>query len=382
MLLAFDTATPLVTVALHDGEDVVAERRSEQRMKHGEQLAPLIEAVLADAGIVRQDLTAIAVGVGPGPFTGLRVGLVTARTLACVLEIPVYGVCSLDVIAVEAAQGDAPPSRDFVVATDARRKEVYLASYDDRGRRLDGPDVVRPGDAATDAPVAGEGGVLYPEAFPAPMPARAAERRLAGAGGGRGARRAARPRAALPAPPRRGRPRDTEAGVVTVTPTEVRLAGPDDADAVAALEHDALGSDAWSHGLVAEGVAGRVPTTLYLVAESAWPSRLVGRAVLVGRACRATITAYAAVSIVADLAELQRIAVAAAHRRTGLASALLARVEHEALTRHADRLLLEVREDNHVACAFYAARGFTEIDRRPRYYADGTTAVILLKALS
>ena len=87
-------------------------------------------------------------------------------------------------------------------------------------------------------------------------------------------------------------------------------------------------------------------------------------------------------SIVADVAELQRIAVAATHRRTGLASGLLARVEHEALNRYADRLLLEVREDNHGACAFYAARGFTEIDRRPRYYADGTTAVILEKDLS
>ena len=146
---------------------------------------------------------------------------------------------------------------------------------------------------------------------------------------------------------------------------EVRLAGPDDTDAVAALERAALGSDAWPPGLVAEGVSGRVPTTLYLVATE-------GDAPI----------AYAAVSIVADLAELQRIAVAATHRRTGLASGLLARVEHEALTRHADRLLLEVREDNHVACAFYAARGFTEIDRRPRYYADGTTAVVLFKALA
>ena len=166
MLLALDTATPFVTVALHDGEDVVAERRSEQRMKHGEQLAPQIEAVLADAGIVRQDLTAIAVGTGPGPFTGLRVGLVTARTLAFVLEIPVYGVCSLDVLALEAALGADPVGRAFVVATDARRKEVYLASYDDQGRRLDGPDVLRPADAATDLPVAGEGAVLYPDAFP------------------------------------------------------------------------------------------------------------------------------------------------------------------------------------------------------------------------
>ena len=152
---------------------------------------------------------------------------------------------------------------------------------------------------------------------------------------------------------------------MTVAEVEVRLAGPDDTDAVAALERSALGSDAWPPGLVAEGVSGRVPTTLYLVATEDDQT-----------------IAYAAVSVVADLAELQRIAVAATHRRTGLASGLLARVEHEALTRHADRLLLEVREDNHVACAFYAARGFTEIDRRPRYYADGTTAVILLKEIA
>jgi len=166
VLLAFDTATPFVTVALRDEEDVVVERRSEQRMKHGEQLAPLIDAVLTDVGIVRQDLTAIAVGVGPGPFTGLRVGLVTARTLGFVLEIPVYGVCSLDVIAVEAALGAQPVGAEFVVATDARRKEVYLATYDDQGRRLDGPEVVRPAEAATDRPVAGEGARLYPDAFP------------------------------------------------------------------------------------------------------------------------------------------------------------------------------------------------------------------------
>jgi tRNA threonylcarbamoyl adenosine modification protein YeaZ len=165
VLLAFDTATPLVTVALHDGDDVVAERRAERPMKHGEQLAPLVEQVLADTGLVRQDLTAIAAGVGPGPFTGLRVGLVTARTLAFVLEIPVYGVCSLDVLAVEAVDTGAV-SADFLVATDARRKEVYLASYDLDGARLEGPVVARPAEVASDVPVVGEGAILYPEAFP------------------------------------------------------------------------------------------------------------------------------------------------------------------------------------------------------------------------
>ena len=168
MLLAFDTATPFVTVALHDGESVVVEARSEVRMKHGEHLAPLIEAVLRDAGVVRQELTALAVGTGPGPFTGLRVGLVTARTLALVLEIPAYGVCSLDAIALEAAEGLSRygyGTTDFVVATDARRKEVYLAAYDEQGTRLSGPVVDKPAAVATDLPVAGEGAVLYPDWF-------------------------------------------------------------------------------------------------------------------------------------------------------------------------------------------------------------------------
>ena len=165
MLLAFDTATPTVTVALHDGTDVVVEHTSELTMKHGEQLAPLVERCLTDAGIVRQDLTAIAVGTGPGPFTGLRVGLVTARTLAHVLEIPVYGVCTLDVLAVEAVDTGAVIG-DFVVATDARRKEVYLASYDEEGRRMTGPVVDRPAVLANNAQVVGEGALLYPESFP------------------------------------------------------------------------------------------------------------------------------------------------------------------------------------------------------------------------
>jgi tRNA threonylcarbamoyladenosine biosynthesis protein TsaB len=165
MLLAFDTATPLVTVALHDGSDVVWEAVSERPLQHGEQLAPLIDRALRETGLVRQDLTAVGVGVGPGPFTGLRVGLVTARTLGLALELPVYGVCTLDVLAVEAVD-TAAVTTDFVVATDARRKEVYLASYDEAAGRLDGPMVARPADVATEQPVVGEGARLYPEPFP------------------------------------------------------------------------------------------------------------------------------------------------------------------------------------------------------------------------
>ena len=162
MLLAVDTATPQVTVALHDGEDVVAEYSATESMRHGEMLAPGIAEVLDRAGAISQDITAVAVGVGPGPFTGLRVGLVTARTMALALDIPVYGVCSLDILAAEAIDLGLD---EFLVATDARRKEVYLASYAD-GERVSGPDVVRPVDVATDALVVGRGAALYPDAFP------------------------------------------------------------------------------------------------------------------------------------------------------------------------------------------------------------------------
>jgi tRNA threonylcarbamoyladenosine biosynthesis protein TsaB len=162
VLLAFDTATPHVTVALHDGESVVASYESTEAMRHGEMLAPGIQSVLTDAGVRAADLTAIAVGVGPGPYTGLRVGLVTARTLAFVREIPVHGVCSLDILAAEAVDSGL---QDFAVATDARRKEVYIASYAG-GRRVDGPAVVKPVDASTERTVVGRGALLYPDAFP------------------------------------------------------------------------------------------------------------------------------------------------------------------------------------------------------------------------
>lgn len=165
MLLALDTASPTVTVALHDGTDVVASATASVAMRHGEQLAPLVEQVLASAGARPAGLTAIAVGVGPGPFTGLRVGLVTARTMAHVLDVPVHGVCSLDALAIEALESGTVEG-DFQVATDARRKEVYLASYDGRGVRTSEPVVDRPAALASERPVVGEGAALYPEAFP------------------------------------------------------------------------------------------------------------------------------------------------------------------------------------------------------------------------
>ena len=142
--------------------------------------------------------------------------------------------------------------------------------------------------------------------------------------------------------------------------TEVRIAVPGDVPAVAGLETRCLGADAWSEGLVREGIAGSLPTVVYLVAVAR--GRLVGHAVA---------------SMAGDIAELQRIAVDADSRRGGVATALLDAVLVAAGRTEADRLLLEVRADNRGALAFYARQGFVEIDRRARYYSDGATAVVL-----
>ena len=127
----------------------------------------------------------------------------------------------------------------------------------------------------------------------------------------------------------------------------IRRARPDDVPAVADLEDANLGPDAWPFGFVVAGVAGEVPTTTWWVAER--DGAVVGHAV---------------VSIVADVAELQRISVTPAHRRTGLAAGLLRAVEVQATTEGAERMLLEVRVDNDDARAFYAASGYCG-DRAP-----------------
>jgi len=168
LLLALDTATPAVTVALHDGSTVLAEAGGHDARRHAELLAPAVAVVLAKAGASSSDLTDVAVGTGPGPFTGLRVGLVTGRMTASALGLPLHGVSTLDVLAAQALEdGAVAPGDEFLVATDARRREVYWAAYRAYGasllpERLTGPSVDRPGDVPRDGrPVVGRGAELY-----------------------------------------------------------------------------------------------------------------------------------------------------------------------------------------------------------------------------
>ncbi|MEV4941158.1 tRNA (adenosine(37)-N6)-threonylcarbamoyltransferase complex dimerization subunit type 1 TsaB [Streptomyces zaomyceticus] len=191
LLLAMDTATPAVTVALHDGEAVVASSSQVDARRHGELLLPAVDRVLREAGLKLDAVTGIVVGVGPGPYTGLRVGLVTAAAFSSALGAPVHGLCTLDGLAY--ASGIDEP---FAVATDARRKEVYWARYEDSRTRVTDASVDRPAEIAerlAGLPVVGAGARLYPEAFPdardpehqsaAALAALAAERLAAGGDG-------------------------------------------------------------------------------------------------------------------------------------------------------------------------------------------------------
>lgn len=166
LLLAFDTATPAVTAAIGesaaDGSFTLhASASSVDARRHGELLAPTIDSLTEQAGLPLTDLDAIAVGVGPGPYTGLRVGLATAHALADALGVPCHGVTTLDTLAF-ATERDEP----FVAMTDARRKEVFWARYDDHLTRVGEVGVVKPADLDTGGlPLVGAGARMYADVF-------------------------------------------------------------------------------------------------------------------------------------------------------------------------------------------------------------------------
>ena len=138
LVLAIDTSTPAVTAGVVADSHVLAERVTFDARAHAERITPNVLAAIADAGRSMADLTAVVVGCGPGPFTGLRVGMATAAAYGHALGLPVYGVCSLDAIGGQT-------TGEVLVVTDARRREVYWARYRD-GVRVGGPEVNAPAD--------------------------------------------------------------------------------------------------------------------------------------------------------------------------------------------------------------------------------------------
>ena len=165
LILAIDTSAVASAALVSDDalEAVVASFSTEDTRSHAEVLAPGIDDLLTSADITGRDIDAIVTGVGPGPFTGLRSGIATARTLSFVWDKPLYGLMSLDAVALEVAESTAAVP-EFLVVTDARRKEVYWARYSLAEGQLpqleDGPHVGFAVDLP-DLPAYGAGAGLY-----------------------------------------------------------------------------------------------------------------------------------------------------------------------------------------------------------------------------
>ena len=145
-VLAIDTSTSRTCVAIIDGDDVLYSGYRDGATAHAPSLPELVQEALAVSPVDE-----VVVGMGPGPFTGLRVGIAFAHTFALAREIPVRGVCSLDAIAAQVSD------QDFIITVDARRKEVYWARYT-AGKRVSEPAVNFPADVS--------GATIYADLFP------------------------------------------------------------------------------------------------------------------------------------------------------------------------------------------------------------------------
>jgi tRNA threonylcarbamoyl adenosine modification protein YeaZ len=165
IVLGIDTSAGLSVGLASPGHAPVTRELSDTR-SHVEQLMPQIQALLDEQGLALADVARIGVGVGPGPFTGLRVGIASAQTLGIALGVPVTGVCSLDVVARQFAPS---ATGEFVAVIDARRKELYWARYTATGERLGDPQVSAPTDVPV-LPAVGPGVAVYPDIFAGRVP--------------------------------------------------------------------------------------------------------------------------------------------------------------------------------------------------------------------
>ncbi|MVM53749.1 tRNA (adenosine(37)-N6)-threonylcarbamoyltransferase complex transferase subunit TsaD [Gordonibacter sp. ResAG-26] len=398
--------------------EVVASAEASAHRASNTQLLPRIDALLAEQGVARGELACIVVGRGPGSFTGVRIAMATAKGVASALGVGLVGVSSLDAVAWNAqAAGVRGP---LAVVADAMRKEVYPVRYqltDEDACRLGADRVVKAEAAAaelvahaTETPhpaVTGDALAKYADLF---APAGEALSSELWAPTGRGLLRALQaawrageadpfdaarhnPAFALPVYTRlsdaeenerirlaKNDPKNLAAGVQDVAPRRDQRASMHDtailnarpaadgivykpldaahAAAVAALEAQVMGSDAWNEHLVAD----ELPRP-----DRVWWAAYDGEQLL----------GYAGGWVVDGQVQILKVGVDPAQRRRGIARELLARVAADARDLGAATCSLEVRAGNAGARAFYGALGFHALGTRPRYYSDGEDALIL-----
>ncbi len=362
IVLALDTATPAVTAGVvrrDAGEHVLAEHVTVDARAHAETLTPNILAALAESGQAMGDLDAVVVGCGPGPFTGLRVGMATAAAVGHALDIPVYGACSLDAIGVR-TRGDV------LVVTDARRREVYWARYRD-GIRIEGPAVNAVADVACEGAKAVAGSADHAAMFPLP---RLDAEHPTPVGLVRAVDWIADPGPLVPlylrrpdaktlaerqAVTRLADGRGASGSSVTVTIDRLTRA---DAARCAELEAQLFdGDDPWSASAFVSELGSR--HNHYVAARTA--DKLVG---------------YAGITRLGLLPpheyEIHTIGVDPAFHGQGTGRRLLDSLLDFA---NGGTVFLEVRTDNAAAIALYRSAGFVEVGLRKRYYrASGADA--------
>jgi len=327
--LLIDTSTSRTSVAIVSGDKTLFEAHHDGALSHGEALPELVAQGLK----LESKIDQVIVGMGPGPFTGLRAGISFAQSFALGRGIPWLGVCSLDAIASQINE------KDFLVAIDARRKEVFYARYTN-GLRVSESKVCQPSQlVAFDIPIYGEATNQFPDpkAFIA----------IAKLG------------ATYLQPIYVRRPDAYPA------PVGVKFRSMNQLDLVPAfaIEKDAYGKEAWSIAQFKEEFAGK--DRMYVAGEFA-----------------GELIAYAGVVNLAGTADVLTITVADGHRRKGIGRELLRRLIDWSRTQKCEAIMLEVRVGNEEAIPLYESFGFIEISQRKDYYGPGKTAIVMRKELT
>ena len=328
-ILSIDTSTSQTSVALVKDGKVLFNKNHNDPLAHGEVLPKLVAQALE----VSRDINLVAVGMGPGPFTGLRVGISFAQSFAQASGIDWVGVCSLDAIAATIKESE------FIVSTDARRKERYWARYAN-GKRVTEPAV------SSASELEKLGIKIFNEGDYYPDPVAIASLALTG-------EKVLQP-IYIRKPDAYPLPEGVKFRVMTALDLVVATG----------IEKEVYGKTAWSNAQFKEEFAKAPKDAYYLAAE-----------------VNGELIAYAGIFYVADVADVHTITVVEKYRRKGVGRELLKRLIDWARVKKADAIMLEMRVGNDAARPLYEQYGFVEISRRENYYGPGLTAVVMRKEL-
>jgi tRNA threonylcarbamoyl adenosine modification protein YeaZ/ribosomal-protein-alanine acetyltransferase len=328
-ILSIDTSTSQTSVALVKDGKVLFNKNHNDPLAHGEVLPKLVEQALE----INRGIDLVAVGMGPGPFTGLRVGIAFAQSFAQAAGVSCVGVCSLDAMAANINEVE------FIVSTDARRKERYWARYEN-GKRVSEPAV------SSTLELEKLGVKIFNEGDYYPDPVAIAALALSG-------EKVLQP-IYIRKPDAYPLPEGVKFRVMTALDLVV----------ASAIEKEVYGKTAWSSAQFKEEFAKAPKDAYYLAAEA-----------------DGELIAYAGIFYVADVADVHTITVVEKYRRKGVGRELLKRLIDWARVKKADAIMLEMRLGNDAARPLYEQNGFVEVSKRENYYGPGLTAVVMRKEL-